>query len=250
MSLSAETFDKALEEILASPHGDKLAAMRVLQREKARWQAEHQNLCWADGRRGDSVAKIPGLTDTLTSLVRRFAACGVVRYADMEDLHRHASALRKRLKDLAPSVEIETIIGEGYEIVAGFDELYRLLRAGAKPTQKLQGFTTKQTDIMRLLAARGSAHVDQFTCLQRHMSNIRAGLKKQNLSKKIVIDTHGGEGLYTVSKGREILAALVAGEIAITPAPAAQPKAITPPEPKPKRTPRAKPQLSIVSNAA
>ena len=249
MSLSAETFDKAIEEMLASPFGDKLAALRVLSREKALWQAQHQNDCWADGRRGESVAKIPGLTDTLTSLVRRFAACGVVRYADMDDLHRHASALRKRLKDLAPSVEIETIIGEGYEVVSGFDELYRLLRAGAKPTQKLPGFTTKQVDIMRLLASRGSAHVDQFICLQRHMSNIRAALKKAGFSKKITIETHGGEGLYTVSKGREILAALVAGEIAITPAPAAQPKAIAPSEPK-KRAHRAKPQLSIVSNAA
>ena len=241
MSLSAKTFQDVISEIIASPYGDKLAAIHAVQRQFALWQAERNNLAWADGCRGDAVAKIPGLTDTLTSLVRRFAACGVVRYADVADLHRHVSALRKRLKDLAPSVVIETIIGEGYEVVAGFDHLYRLLHAGKQTALRIPGFTVKQTAILTYMAHRGAAHVDQFKCLQRHMSNIRAELKRQGLSKKIVIATHGGEGLYTVENGRDLLAKLLAGE-AVTPEP--KPKA----QPKPRRAAaRAQPQLVVMA---
>ena len=240
MSLTSETFEAAMKEIMASPHGDKLAAIHVLQREHARWKAEHNHLAWADGRRGDTAPKIPGLTDTLTSLVRRFAACGIVRYEDANDLHRHVSALRKKLKDIAPGVEIATLIGEGYEIVAGFDQVYRLLHAGKTPSLRIGTFTVKQSMILRMIAQRGSVHVDQTPCLQRHMSNIRAKLKAQGLSKTITIRTESGDGLYVLERGRDALHRLIAGELEPKPA-----KASTP---KPPRLPRkAKPQLTLVA---
>ena len=191
---------------------DLLEALEAINRLEAVNAALVRNAAWARGARGDATTKIPGLTDTLTELVRRFAACGIVRYADMNDLHRHKSALCKALKTLAPSVKIETLIGEGYEIVSGFDELYRLLHQGKQPSLRANGFTVKQTAILKHLVLRGSAHVDQIACLQRHMSNIRAALKKAGLSKKITISTHGGEGLYTLDKGKDILEALLSGE--------------------------------------
>lgn len=191
---------------------DLLEALCVIERQRQIIMAQERNAAWACGRRGDAVAKIPGLTDTLTTLLRRFAACGVVRYADMEDLHRHKSALCKALKKLAPGVTIATLIGEGYELVSGFDEVYRLLHQGNAPSLRVGSFTTKQSMILRLIAQRGSVHVDQTPCLQRHMSNIRAKLKTLGLAKKIVIKTHGGEGLYTIEKGRDVLERLVAGE--------------------------------------
>jgi DNA-binding winged helix-turn-helix (wHTH) protein len=243
LSLTSQTFEDALREIMASPNGDKLSAIHVLQREHARWKAEHNHLAWADGRRGEAVAKIPGLTDTLTSLLRRFAACGIVRYEDFGDLHRHVSALRKKLKDMAPGVQIETLIGEGYEIVAGFDQVYRMLHAGKAPSLRIGTFTVKQSMILRLLAQRGSVHVEQTPCLQRHMSNIRAKLKAMGLSRQITIRTEAGEGLYVLERGRDALHRLIAGEIEAKPKPA---KAATP---KPPRLPRNSnpPKLSLVA---
>lgn len=175
--------------------------------------AQERNRAWSAGRRGDGVAKIAGLTDTLTSLLRRFGACGVVRYEDVPDLHRQVSALRKWCKTGAPTIRIDTLIGEGYEIARGFDELYRLLNQSNADGVRAPGFTVKQTAILQLIALRGSAHVDQVKTLQRHMSNIRAKLKKQGHAKRIAITTHAGEGLYTIDdKGREALTKLLAGE--------------------------------------
>ena len=110
-------------------------------------------------------------------------------------------------------MKIETIIGEGYIIVSGFDEVYRLINQSSADGVRAPGFTVKQTAILQLISLRGSAHVDQIPCLQRHMSNIRAKLKKQGHAKKITITTHPGEGLYTIDeKGRANIAKLLAGE--------------------------------------
>lgn len=183
--------------------------------------AQERNKAWACGRRGDGVAKVAGLTDTLTALLRRFAACGVVRYEDVPDLHRQVSALRKWCKAGAPTIKIDTIIGEGYEIVRGFDELYRLLNQSSADGVRAPGFTVKQTAILQLISLRGSAHVDQIPCLQRHMSNIRAKLKRQGHAKRINITTHPGEGLYTIDdKSRDNIAKLLAGEPLTEPRPA------------------------------
>lgn len=243
MSLTPAHFDLAKAEAMlaGSQPKDLLEALHVIDRLKEAHLAVLRNQAWMDGRRADGVAQIPGLTDRLTELVRRFAACTVVRHADFEDLHRAKSQLCKELKKIAPSVEIETIIGEGYEVVAGFDELYRLLRPRAHTRAK--GFTKRQTEILHILATRGSIHTEWGKAVQRHMSNIRAILKKQGLDKRIVIATHGGEGLYTVSKGRELLAQLAAGEILnVEPKPKKKAKGKSAP-----RTPRAKPQPPTLS---
>lgn len=216
MSLTRADFDRARDEALLSPSSPKatLAALEALNRIEQLWLADERIKAWASGRKGDAAAKIPGLTDTLTALVRMFAAKGIVRYVDMPDLHRHVSALRKRLSDIAPGVVIETIIGEGYEVTQGFDHLFRLLHAGKTPSTKIPGFTTKQTAILKALAQRGSAHVDQIDCLQRHMSNIRAKLKELGHHKQIKISTEAGEGLYLIAdKSRAALQLLIAGDL-------------------------------------
>lgn len=240
MSLTASDLRIARDEALASGRdpADILEALCVINRRIVSMEAEERNKAWACGRRGDAAAKIPGLTDTLTDLVRRFAACGVVRHDEVADLHRHKSALSKVLKVKAPSVIIETLVGEGYEIVAGFDELYRLLHQSKKLSRCAPGFTARQTEILHVLAARGSIHTDWGKAVQRHMSNIRAELKRQGLSKKITITTHGGEGLYTVDKGREVLSALVEGEAVMKALPAT---------PKTKRVAQQKPPLALVA---
>lgn len=209
MSLTASDYAKARAEVLtagAQPR-DLLEALCVIERQRQLLLAQERNAAWACGRRGDAIPKIPGLTDTLTGLLRRFAALGVVRYGEVSDLHRHVSALRKKLKAMAPSVRIATLIGEGYEITAGFDEIYRILHSGREPSLAAPGFTVKQTAILKLICLRGSVHVEQVKCLQRHMSNIRA-----KLPKAISIETHAGEGLYTLAKGKEALTALLDGE--------------------------------------
>lgn len=216
MNLSRASFDAARSEALLSPASpqDTLAALHAISRLEQVWLASERNQAWAAGRKGDAAAKIPGLTDTLTALVRMFAAKGAVRYADMPDLHRHVSALRKRLCDLAPGVVIETMIGEGYEVTEGFDHLYRLLHAAKTPSLRIAGFTAKQSDILKALAARGSAHVEQIECLQRHMSNIRAKLKTLGHAKQIKISTEAGIGLYLIDdKSRAALHLLIAGDL-------------------------------------
>lgn len=209
MPLRAESFDLAEQEALhagATPK-DLLEALIVIERMRQNHAAALRQLAWATGRKGDGVAKIEGFSDTLTGLLRRFAACGVVLHSEFgPELHRHVSALRKKLKKLAPDIEIDTLQGEGYEIVAGFDHVYRILHAGAVPSMRAPGLTVKQTAIIKLLVLRGSIHKDQVACLQRHMSNVR-----KRLPKGVTIKTHAGEGLYTLERGREILQALLDG---------------------------------------
>ena len=165
-----------------------------------------------------------------------FAASGVVRYDDFHDLHRHVSHLRKRLKSLAPGVSIDTLIGEGYEVTTGFDQLYRLLHQGEAPSLRAHGFTVKQTAILKLISLRGSAHKDQIACLQRHMSNIRA-----KLPSSIKIITHPGEGLYTADEhSRAQIARLLSGELETKPK--RQPKQLT-------RLKPSSPKLALVVSA-
>lgn len=228
MSQPPAYFEQARNEILAAKQGDIVAALHALQRQIELYRAEQNNQAWAAGRKGEGQAKIPGLTDTLATLLRRFAACGVVRYEDMPDLHRHKSALCKALKKMAPSVEITTLVGEGYELTAGFDEVMRLVRASGAQTMRAANLTPKQTTILRIIAQRGSLHVDQIDCLQRHVSNVRAKLKKLGLSKAINIVTHPGEGLYTLDdKGRETALRLISGELTPRKSERPKPKLIT-----------------------
>lgn len=217
MSLSAATFDKAASEAMlaGAPPKDLYEALHVIERLKQAHLAVLRHMALAEGRRGDTVAKIPGLSDTLTCLLRRFAACGMVRHADFDDLYRHKSALCKALKSLAPEVRIKTVAKEGYEVISGHDGLVRLLHGGRIPSILIPGYTDKQSAILRHLAGRGSVHVDQFKALQRHMSNIRA-----KLPKSVHIITHPGEGLYTIDeRSRDALNALISGEASFLPKP-------------------------------
>lgn len=210
MSLSASDLRTATTEALASGADPDsiLEALVVINRKLALLEAHNRQRAMACGYRADGVAKIEGLTETLTSVLRRFAACGVVSYEDVPDLHRHVSAIRKALKTLAPSIVISTLQRQGYEITAGFDDLYRILHVAKVASLAAPGFTVKQTAILQLIAARGSAHVDQIPCLQRHMSNIR-----KRLPKAIDITTRPGEGLYEIdAKSRAKLVKLLAGE--------------------------------------
>lgn len=215
-------FDALLDDVMALPPEERLAgALAVFRREHARLRAAFNHVAWADGRRGDGVAVIPGIGDrnvgapALTSLVRRFAACGIVRHDDVEDLHRQVSALRKWLASAAPAVVIKTLKKEGYEVVAGFDDLYRLLytaqASASEPRRRAPGFSLHQSAILFHLATHGSAHVEQFACLPRHISNIRALLAAQGLEHAVSIETRVGEGIYIVAKGREELRALMMG---------------------------------------
>lgn len=215
--MSANPLDAMLDDVMALPAEERLAgALAVFRREHARLLAEYNHIAWSKGLRGEGVATIPGLSETLTGLVRRLAACGVVRHADMDELPRNISALRKWLARHAPAVSIATLKDEGYEVVAGFDDLYRLLH-GQAATQagqrrRAHGFSTHQSVILFHIAQHGSAHVDQFPNLPRHMSNIRAVVAELGLDRKIVFETRTGEGLYVVAKGRDELRRLTAGE--------------------------------------
>lgn len=214
MPVTHETLDKAEQEILlaGAPPKDIIEALCVIDRYRKMLEASQRHMAWASGRKGDGIAKIEGLSDTLTGLLRRFAACGVVLHAEFgPELHRHVSALRRKLKTLAPEAEISTLQGEGYEMTRGFDAVYRILHQGAIPATRAPGFTPKQTWILRLLVSRGSIHVDQAKCLQRHMSNLR-----KKLPRGVTIQTHPGEGLYTLERGKEILTRLLDGGDALT----------------------------------
>lgn len=217
--MSAAELRLARDEAISTnaPWPDVLAALNVIDRKLALAEAKERNDAWSHGLRGDGVARIPWLGDTLTGLLRRFAACGVVRHSEVDELHRHVSELRRRLKRHAGSIRIDTLVGEGYELVGGFDALFRLLRPGPKRELRLAGFTVKQTAILELLWKRGSLHVDQIPCLQRHMSNIRA-----RLPKNIEVKTHSGEGLYTLARGREALAKLFGADAPVRKKEAAQ----------------------------
>lgn len=225
MTLTLSDIAKAKAEVLlagAKPK-DLLEALAVIERQKQIILAQDRHAAWSTGRRGDGRACAAGFTDTMTQLLRRFASCGVVTHEEFEDLHRQVSLLRKRLKDKAPAVVIKTLAKIGYEITAGFDDVFRLLHADAKASLCVADFTPKQSVILRTLAERGSIHVEHSAAIQRHMSNVRAKLAKHGLGKRITIETHAGDGLYTVDeKSRAVLASFVAGEIA--PEPHSKPK--------------------------
>lgn len=224
-----DPFEAQLDGMMALPVEERLAhALALFRRERDRLRAELNHFCWKEGRRGDGVAVIPGLNETLTALVRRFAACGLVRHDDVDDLYRHVSALRKWLAQAAPAVVIATLKEEGYEVVAGFDDLYRLLRGGdpdaAQARRRAPGFSIHQSAILFHLATHGSAHVEQFSCLPRHISNIRAVLAQQGVADIIVIEVRAGDGIYVVSKGREDLRRFMCGEPVVQPKPTEAPQ--------------------------
>lgn len=79
----------------------------------------------------------------------------------------------------------------------------------AKGVRAIEGFTETQTQILRIICARGRAEHANYACLYRHMSNIRAKLSRMKLA--IEFRTHVGEG-YELIQGKDILAALLRGE--------------------------------------
>ena len=81
-------------------------------------------------------------------------------------------------------------------------------RPGGGPKQ-VKGFTSTETRVLRLMAARGFVHYEMFDALQRHMSNIR-----KKLPLDIRVKTQIGEG-YEIIAGLETLRSLVAGDITL-----------------------------------
>lgn len=189
-----------------------LEALETIARQQAMIDSLTRHVAWAEGRRGDGGVSVPGLTDTMTRLLRRFAACGVVTHAEFDDLHRHVSHLRKRLKSMAPTVSIVTLKRIGYQMNAGFQDVYRLLRAGVAPCLTVGDFTPAQTAILKTLAHRGAIHVEAGKAIGRHISNIRVKLKAAKILA--FIQTNSGEGLYTVSdRSRSVLRRFIDGEL-------------------------------------
>lgn len=237
--LTQSDFDQARETIrLAGAKPENiLEALEAVRSIQARWMAQERIEAWSKGLRGDGVACIAGLTDTETGLVRCLLASTIVRHSEFDDLYRTVCALRAKLEVIAPSVEIRTLTKIGYELVAGFTELHRLLRPANTDTLKILDFTERQSELVRHLATYGSVHVNLGKAVQRHMSNIKKKLKRHD--PKIAIETIGGEGLYQISdKARERLNALIAaGEK--TEAPKAAPAKLRPPS-KPKLIPKPK----------
>lgn len=232
MSLTALTLTHAEADILASDalpasKEEALAVIVRLRAELAATKAQLRQSAWASGRRADGAIVVPGLSDRHVCALRVLAATGHIKHGDHFDLHRTISGLRADLRKIAPSIEITTRIGFGYELTAGFDDANRLLLIGAKPPITILDFTPEQTDMLRRLSRHGSIHIEQGKAVQRHMSNIRAKLKRHGFASKIEIETHPGEGLYTVSaRGRKHLAKLLTGEM--IPYPRPKPKAHTP----------------------
>lgn len=79
-------------------------------------------------------------------------------------------------------------------------------RRGQTGVCRARGFTPTETRILRKLAAGGMAFNASEDCLPRHISNIRAELKRQGVQVKI--KTLVGQG-YEVTSGREAIVALI-----------------------------------------
>lgn len=246
MSLSSATYDLAEQEILLSPSGleEKRAALDVVKALKAehlatvkRLQEQHcataRLTAWAKGLRGDGVAKADGFTETHTGVLRRFAALGEVNRIDYpdEELSRHVCEIRRRLRQRNSGIKIDTLVGVGYQLVAGWEELIAMLQGRASRAARIPGYTPKETDTLYGFYEHGSQHVDQTKTLQRYISRLRA-----KLPAHIVIITEG-EGLYSVSRETQAeIGRLLAGEIEAAPCVRQKPKPKALPAPKPKRT--------------
>lgn len=208
-------FDAAVDAILRSgaPAADVAQALLEVRSEIAQLRAEHNQAAWAEGRKGEGAAKIDWLSDTLTNLLRRFAANTVVLHDDFAELSRYACQLRRALRVIAPDVRIETVQKLGYRLVAGFESVYRLLNGGRTSALGVAGFTPKEVMILGLLAEWGALHKDQVRCLVKHSSNIRAKLKPFG----IVMKTEG-DGLYSADKlARAAIKKLLSGELRAPP---------------------------------
>lgn len=204
-------YEAAVDVILRSgaPTADLAQALLEVRGEIAQLRAEHNQAAWATGRKGDGVIKIDGLTETDTSILRRFAATTVVLHADVDKLHQHVCSLRKVLKVLAPGVCIETVQRLGYRITAGFEDVYRLLKGGRASALGVAGFTPKETVILGLLVEWGNLHKEQIACLGKHLSNIRKKAKRFGFAIK-----HAGAGLYVADRAaRAQIKRLLAGEL-------------------------------------
>lgn len=213
MSQTPSEYEAAVDAILRSGSApeDVAAALRDVSQQIALLRADKNIIAWSKGCRGDGAAHVTGLTDTTLGLLRRLAAKGVETHEAFPELSRYACQLRKALKIIAPDVRIETVPRVGYRLVAGFESVYRLLGGGRTSALPLDGFTPKETQILRLFVEWGNLHKEQVHCLVRHMSNIRTKLKAIG----IAIDT-AGDGLYIAERAaRSNLKRLLAGEITV-----------------------------------
>lgn len=100
-----------------------VALLAELANAKRRIAELERQIAWADGRRADGVDRVPGFTITETRVLRILAATGEVRYGRMDALQRHLSNIRKKLPR---SIQIKTVVMQGYEVIAGMAALKRL----------------------------------------------------------------------------------------------------------------------------
>lgn len=189
-------FEEAKDAALAAASlADAADALLALERQLRLARAEQAQAAWAEGRKGEGVSKVDGLTTTETQLLRLFAAHGVVTHDQFPELSRHVSHLRKAFRAIAPEIEIETLrCSGGYALEAGFEGVYRLLNGRRRHGLGVGAFTVKETMILRLLIERPSLHKDQIHCLGKHVSNMR---KKLGPDVKIAFV---GDGQWTIAK--------------------------------------------------
>ena len=127
------------------------ALPETLEEAKAEIEKLRRKIAWAEGRRGDGAHRAPGFTASETRILRVLASTGFVSPEQVDALQRHMSNIRKKLREIAPEVQIRTIVMEGYELAKGKAELHRLLMAplGGEANQP-----AKLTPTQRVLAER------------------------------------------------------------------------------------------------
>jgi hypothetical protein len=112
-----------------------------------------RTIAWSEGRRGDGVHRAPGFTPVETRVLRVLASTGFVSRDQVEALQRHMSNIRRKLRELAPAVNIRTIVMEGYELAGGKAELVRLLQ---RPPGGEAAQPSQMTPTQRVLAERAN----------------------------------------------------------------------------------------------
>lgn len=123
-------------------------AQAEIARLRAKAESLERKVAWSEGRRGDGLHRAPGFTIAETRILRILASVGFVGREQVDALQRHMSNIRKKLKACAPSVTINTIVMEGYELTQGKADLQRLL------LQAPGGEAQRPTPTQRILAER------------------------------------------------------------------------------------------------
>jgi len=126
-------------------------AIAELERLRARNAELERKIAWADGRRGDGATRAPGFTMSETRILRILASTGFVSPEQIDALQRHMSNIRKKLREMAPEVQIKTVVMEGYELAKGKADLHRLLM---QPPGGEANQPAKLTPTQRVLAER------------------------------------------------------------------------------------------------